>query len=62
MECPECGCEMDHHDSYGLFAAHQSGAKHGDIFKCPDCCERGDDCTWHNTVSRPDDLRPGYPC
>lgn len=35
MECPECGAELVHIDSYGLFAGYQSGEKFGDIFKCP---------------------------
>ena len=35
MECPYCGEELLHHDSYGLFFTHQSGKKFGDIFKCP---------------------------
>ena len=34
MECPICGEELNHHDSFGYFAGYGSGKKCGDIYKC----------------------------
>ena len=30
MECPICGEELNHHDSFGYFAGYGSGEKCGD--------------------------------
>lgn len=35
MECPICGAELEHVDSYGFLAAHQSGVVLGEIYRCP---------------------------
>lgn len=34
MECPICGEELNHHDSFGYYAGYSSGEKCGDIHKC----------------------------
>ena len=40
MECPICGEELNHHDSFGYFAGYGSGEKCGDIYKCfNEACE-----------------------
>ncbi len=68
--CPYCNSELIHWDSYGLFFAHQSGEKRGDIFMCP--IGRGDEegeCesgTFNVAGSFYTDLNnnlnEGYPC
>jgi hypothetical protein len=69
MECPICGCLMDHWDQYGLFCAHQTGEKHGDIYICPNGKEQNGTCESENFsvagsfyTDRNDTLHEGYPC
>ena len=56
--CPECEEELEQIDSYGYFAAHQSGRKIGEIFKClnEDCAEE------FFYTDNNDNLHVGYPC
>lgn len=35
MECPYCGSELEHHDTYFKGYNHTDANKLGDIFKCP---------------------------
>jgi hypothetical protein len=60
MECPICGNELLHHDTFGRFALHQDGKKLGDIYKCETCNENNIDCLYHTYGNS--DLRPGMPC
>jgi hypothetical protein len=60
--CSYCGCELVHHDSFGYFAAHQSGQKRGDIWKCPACDENGAPCLYHTHLGAEYDLHEGHPC
>lgn len=59
FKCPYCDADMEHHDSFGRFCAHQDGKHLGEIYKCSN-----EDCAQycHAYADRPDELREGYPC
>lgn len=62
MECPICGEELNHHDSFGYFAGYGSGEKCGDIYKCfNEACEGYGDA-YHTHCGKEDDLHEGMPC
>jgi len=61
--CPDCGEDLTYDDSYGYLAAHRSGEKIGDIYRCQneECNEYG--TFYHNRSARGDDeLKEGHPC
>ncbi|MBI9113285.1 hypothetical protein [Maridesulfovibrio ferrireducens] len=71
MECPYCGEELEHHDSFGRVASHQDGKVLGDIWKCPNGAEQNDSCdsemfsvsgSFYTYRNREDYLLEGYPC
>ena len=69
MECPYCGAELEHTDSYGRFCAHQDGKRLGDIYRCPVAVEQEGKCDsecFHVCGSFYTDeygeLHDGYPC
>lgn len=67
MECPECGAELEWQDVYGYFAAHQSGEKVGDIYKCPNAEDETCDSCMHFVsgsfyTDEYGNLHAGYPC
>ena len=35
MECPYCNTELNHEDTWGYLAQHQSGEVLGQIYRCP---------------------------
>lgn len=68
MNCPCCGAELEHYDSYGRLAVHQDGTVLGEILKCPVGAEEGDceSAVFHVAGSYYTDaqgnLHEGYPC
>jgi len=65
MNCPYCGSELEHHDSFGRFFSHQDGNKTGDIFICLSGRDNTGDCKYDgffHTFINDDELHEGYPC
>lgn len=69
LECPNCGNELDHNDTFGNLDhcldaighprdaySHRKPVKAGDIYRCPECDE------WWHTFDGDGELRYGYPC
>lgn len=59
--CPYCEQELDHTDIFGLLAAHPSGEKYGDIYRCGN-----EDCEAYQahfySYDADGEIREGYPC
>jgi hypothetical protein len=64
-ECPECGCELEHEDTFGnldhalVAIGYKYGGnpqKAGDIYRCPGC----DECYY--VLDGDGQFRSGYPC
>ena len=65
MNCPCCGQELNHHDSFGKYLGNDKWDFSGDIYKCTneECESEVFNYCFYNYSYRGDDtLQEGYPC
>ena len=72
MECPSCGSELEHEDTFGRYLGSRYEEVHGQIYRCPKGREQSEECdssTFHvagsyYTYEKGDggQLHEGYPC